>query len=147
MKNSLSLLKVYVAYSLALMVYIVISSNILHMLEVLASNTYNAFITIPGNIVVSLLFGVILGTESFVKERRKSGKWKLNKEKFLLVGLPPLIFTTLISFTGLDIPSFNIFGTLSSTNLSMILLGFILITSFHKDQKEEVSIQTHSQID
>lgn len=94
--------------------------------------------------LICFVTGLLLGFEHFYMEIKKEGKWKLNLPKIILMGLPLLYLSlTNIIFYSYKVAFVNIFyypliksnllmyGT-SCVSLTQILLGFVIITSFHK---------------
>lgn len=132
----------------------VIYSAVLFGLVVLKGYVEQSFIdayyrfedTINIYMAVSLLIGVaigsILGMEYFLCEWKKAGKWKVNVPKLVLLGLPSL-YVSLYFFwlmSGSRIireiiayPLAFIFRYGSSyISLFQLILGYAIITAFHK---------------
>ncbi len=92
--------------------------------------------------LLGISLGLILGFEHLITEKRKTGIWRINYPKLLLVGLTALYF----SISGLLIYGSNQtimrilaypfawlirFG-IAPTNIFQLILGYIIITSFYK---------------
>jgi hypothetical protein len=86
--------------------------------------------------------GVLLGLEHFIKEKKKDGKWSLNRPKLVLIGIPSLYFSaaillfynSLISNTFLAYPIGVLFNNNGSHFLAVfnVVFGYTIITSFYK---------------
>lgn len=81
-------------------------------------------------------FGILLGLEYFLKERAKAGKWKINRSKLFIIGLPSFIcfsIVPIITIFKLPVDIFMFVATDLHGILFKILFGYILITSFYKE--------------
>ncbi|ADY54485.1 hypothetical protein Sgly_0114 [Syntrophobotulus glycolicus DSM 8271] len=101
-------------------------------------------------IFLNVLFGAIIGLETFISELNKRGAWKCNIPKLVLLGAPLLyvcigyalfytfnhsavFFTGPLSLLSLTVPNYNFSSMLQ---FLQIFLGYTIITSFHKADKE-----------
>jgi hypothetical protein len=84
-----------------------------------------------------VLIGFAFGLETFFNEKRKSGKWKVNIRKLVFLGLPTF-FLTLTSIPPIifKLPIYQIDPAILNTglffNISEMVLGYVIITSFYK---------------
>lgn len=84
--------------------------------------------------IIKLIFfggiGVVLGLDKFLSELTQKGKWSFDIIKFLILGIPSLIFSMqYLVLTFIQIPSsFNNMYTIAN-----IVLGHTLISSFYKE--------------
>ena len=94
---------------------------------------YNILIVISPIICV-ILFGVSIGLASFFKEINASGKWKKDINKLLIIGLPSLIISLLPLLVYIEVIPyyFAVNNMLFISKLFQILLGYTIISSFHK---------------
>lgn len=100
-------------------------------------------------LVISLIFGVciglFMGAEHLIKELKKEGTWKINLPKLIIVGLPSLYFSlSNIWFASsnqfihkiIASPSLYLFKYgLGFISLFQMVLGYVVITSFFKEQE------------
>jgi hypothetical protein len=101
-------------------------------------NTFNLFPYIVYFVTFQFLVGgMLLGVPVLIKYRGIAGKWMFDYKKFLGAGLPAL-YLGLHSFFYFVIPSITIPNFFHmSTSLQepmLLLLGFILTSSFHKKE-------------
>lgn len=110
--------------------------------------SYYLLIIIP--LFFNVLIGLLLGLEHYLGELRKTGVWKANLPKLILVGLPSLYFSLTYVIGLIDIPFIQtkllLFARLGTEYVSafQIILGFVLITSLQKtvtENKEKVETQ------
>ncbi|MBZ4645459.1 MAG: hypothetical protein PWR27_1405 [Petroclostridium sp.] len=132
-------IKKSIIYLLILLVYIYSTQWLLKYFHNIKGKTFIHFPYFYSSIIISILFGMIINIDYIVNEIKKQGKWKVNLEKLVLVGIPSLFlifyetiyylmdFSFLPSFLKLILysESFEIFTS--------ILLGHILITSIYKE--------------
>jgi hypothetical protein len=102
-------------------------------------------------IMLPVLVGAVIGTEAFVNEMTRAGKWKLNLAKLILITIPSLYISTFYfiamipnetSYKILIAPVYKFFGnTTTFVVIFQIVLGYSLITLFNKVEvvKEAVS--------
>jgi len=73
-------------------------------MSVLIARTYSqTALAILVQIMGSFLFGLFLGSLGFIRESKKDGNWKVNKEKLLVLGLPLFIILIMGNITLLSI--------------------------------------------
>jgi len=97
------------------------------------------------NFLISISLGIFIGLRHTMNEVRKNGKWQVDFSKLIIIGFP-LLFISLyhiwiygdiqilkdIIVYGLG--SLRIFGlSTSSVSLFQVILGYIIVTSFHKN--------------
>lgn len=92
-------------------------------------------------VIVNILVGMLFGIELFLSNFKKSGKWKIDYKRLLILGLPLLILScsyfVFLLFTEVIEPQ------ISGSVLSLYpegrdifyraAFGYILITSFYKN--------------
>jgi hypothetical protein len=100
--------------------------------------------------VLCFFLGVLLGIEYFIKKYIQKGKWKIDRTRLIIIGTPLLflsvsfllispygffpnvIFTHTVIFLLID----NKIFIDKILSFSQIILGYIFITSFYKDNNE-----------
>lgn len=99
-------------------------------------------------IIGSFLFGLFLGSLDFIRELKKDGNWKVNKERLLVLGIPLFIILVMGNITFLRIKWPQIIEKFMRYILSSdyriityiaIFLGYIIISSFTKESKSIIS--------
>ncbi|GMQ61253.1 hypothetical protein [Vallitalea maricola] len=85
-------------------------------------------------IICLILFGISIGLISFFKEINTCGKWKKDTNKLIIIGLPSLIISLLplLVYIGIIPYYFAVNNMLFISKLFQILLGYTIISSFHK---------------
>jgi hypothetical protein len=91
-------------------------------------------------IVVSLIGGIILGLEPLLKNRTSAGPWKVNWLRMLYLGIPALFFAVYLLFCfilGLKLlplqTTTEFIREPAFISLNAFILGYIIITSFYKE--------------
>lgn len=120
---------------------IAVRENLREEYEIIRSTDYriDTFKLIPVNIITTCI-GLVLGLTHFMKERKKTGPWRINYIQLIILGIPTmyLAFVNVIMMTYIQ-PithfSYNTFVFFGSTGISIfqVILGYILITSFSKN--------------
>jgi hypothetical protein len=93
-------------------------------------------------ILTSMLIGVILGIENLGRTpSNEKCSWKLNWQRFLILGLPALIIVLNFTLSLFGIPSllfkFSMWYIFIKTEFIMmisLILGYILGSSFYRDE-------------
>jgi TM2 domain-containing membrane protein YozV len=84
---------------------------------------------------VQFILGIIFGIEKFIKEINSEGKWKINISKLLILGIPSLFFSAIISIYILPISFIIEFITAKGVmQFFRMFLGYICITSLYKQK-------------
>lgn len=111
-------------------------------------STENAFIMQVVILFVNVIIGIIIGSEKIFKEIKKQGKWRINKPKAIVLGIPFLFLSlSIFIYYTFIIPIFDIvtrfFISNGSTFLGSIqvLLGYIVITCFYRETVNEDFVQ------
>ncbi|NLT96289.1 MAG: hypothetical protein GXW85_12320 [Clostridia bacterium] len=93
--------------------------------------------------LVNIGIGIFLGLEHLISEIKKTGTWKVNVPKIILMGLPSLYFSMVnfIIYGNIEFlrkalvepfwDFFFKFGT-NYAPVFQIILGFVIITGFYK---------------
>lgn len=107
--------------------------------EYVVDMTY-VFFTI---IIFNIIIGATMGLEHFLKEIKKAGKLRINIPKLILMGIPSLYLTPILfvfygenKFTQLLygwIGKYLVYNANTLVFLFQYLLGYIIITSFYKE--------------
>ena len=85
-------------------------------------------------------FGFVMGLGNFIKEKGKTGKWRINFGKLTIIGIPSLVFAFFVHIVmmfNIPIGGFIVKGEHIYMSLFKILLGYTLITSFYKEDSAE----------
>lgn len=138
--------KVWIKYFVYLLL-IIGAIKLKGFIEIIFQNQYNK--TYQFNhllyaviILATVLVGVIIGLDSFLRETEKEGIWKVNLPKIIFVILPSLIVSlfyiiAMISnnFVNLVLmPVYKFFGSNDSfTTMFQLILGYSLITVMYKE--------------
>lgn len=80
--------------------------------------------------VINIGIGFILGLEHLLIERKKTGVWKINLPKIILIGIPSLY----LSFSAFITGKLLIGGGTTFMVLFQLILGFTIITAFCKQR-------------
>ncbi len=129
----------YLVYALVLFGFLLSSQHVIKEFRRMASITYNTYPFIYVSIFSSILMGVLIGLEVLLKEAGKGGRWKIDAEKLLFLGLPSLYFT-FKSFIPLPVFSralplpFLPHVNPETISIVAIILGYALVTSFYKKE-------------
>lgn len=88
-------------------------------------------------------FGFLLGGEYLMKENDKIGKWRVNLTGLFIMGIPCLIFVSIVpAFFSLQISLpytlFFVTGAEFYSPLFKVLLGYIIARSFYKKKRDLV---------
>ncbi|ARI77696.1 hypothetical protein [Halobacillus mangrovi] len=102
-------------------------------LQELAKQTFQVYPYILFNQFAYIPIGFILGFGYWKAQRKREGSWKMDKIRLAIIGLPVLYFLLVPYIVKVE----PLFPLLMMTNSSLsgvlqVVLGFILITSFHK---------------
>ena len=110
--------------------------------EAFQMNYYLLFLIV----LINCLFGVLLGLEHLIHEIKTEGTWNINYPKLILIGLPSLYFSianfSIYSHSKLFqyIFTFPLRILLSYDTtilyLCQLIFGYIVITSFYKENKK-----------
>lgn len=131
-------------FALVLFAFLITIVSIDYRLQMKASITFEMLPHMIFDFVVYPLVGTIVGSLYIIRERKKSGKWKFNLGKFLIIALPAFYlayYPFLVYFSGplqfLEIPSpfFNkvMIDVQSTMLVFQFVFGYILVASFHKE--------------
>ncbi len=131
----------YTIYILFMICFTFVGNISLGAIPKYISRTYSIpiFWILATDILVYIGFGVLIGLDSFMTERTKEGKWRINISKLVIIGIPSLIFAFFSYLVfGLSIPmgrfaSLLINGKGTYMNLFRVLLGYTIATSFYKE--------------
>ncbi|WP_157911703.1 hypothetical protein [Alteribacter populi] len=93
----------------------------------------------PNMLIISILFfpiGILLGLPRLIKEFNKRGKWTINVEKLVFVGIP-MLYLTLYFFLSVYIPVLTVSGSQlllgnDFTLIASLIFGYVVISSFKK---------------
>ena len=123
----------YLAYSLGLISLLVLIGNInSHFIKII-NETFRIY---PWQIYVLLMYfpiGIYLGIPNLLKVLKKTGRWRIDYYKIVLVGLPMIY----VSFYWIFPFSYPILSVLTFTksvfSFGTLIAGYIIISSFTKE--------------
>jgi uncharacterized integral membrane protein len=137
----------YFAYAILLFGYLIFSETVLFAVRNTATVTFHLLPYYLAFYLIQILFGALLGLEQLIGQFRQSGRWRVNVEKIVFLGLPPLAFYAFWLLTyGLVIhPTVNDFlvNYVMGGNLILgyagVVLGYTLVTAFQKSKHYSMS--------
>ncbi len=133
----------YCIYSLLLIVLIFLKEYVTGKYKFSLARTwgggsrYILFITVPS--IFNLVIGLFLGIEHFIVEFKKTGTWKINLPKLLLIGLPSLFFSLTNYVALINNPFVQSkllrYATLGTDFIPVfqIVLGYVFISCLYKN--------------
>ncbi len=133
----------YLAFALVLYGLFIGSQFLMEHLSELNKSTYQWGRTIyVVMIFTSMLIGLLLGIENLGRPAsNEKGSWKINWQRFLILGLPALIIIINFTLSLYGIPSllfkfskWYIFIKSEFIMMSSVILGYILGSSFYRDE-------------
>jgi len=138
----------YLCYFFCILSFTVIASLLLDKTNYYQSITYNPYPRLLIDTISHIIFGVLLGLDCFLKEKKEKGTWKINKVKLLYLGVPSLIFSLyyVVQYTQIAhvFIQFNKLWNLLFfyknnyvISFSQILFGFVILTMFYKHKESE----------
>ncbi|UTR10468.1 hypothetical protein MM300_21795 [Evansella sp. LMS18] len=147
-------LKKSLAYLLFIVVFFVLFANIGELIFRLRQQ-----ISVTADLTPSFYFpflfiplGLLLGLPVLLSHLKENGSWKVKHEKLLFAGLPALFFTCypliyfyvpyVITPRFLDIFVVNY----DLTQISGLVFGYILITSFYRESASEITYQEKTSV-
>lgn len=123
----------YVSYTFGLLVLLVMLSRVNSHFSAIAQETYRM---VPWHIYALLMYipvGIYLGLPKLFNELKKSGRWRVNFYKIVLIAFPMMYLSFYWYFPfSYPIPEF-LATSKSFFNLGTMIAGFILIDSLKKD--------------
>lgn len=135
----------FIEYIVVLIVFFVLVSTIewsnQYMKSLIRRTFDHAALGALVQVIGLFLFGLFLGSLNFVREFKKVGYWKVNRDRLLALGLPLMIILLMvyIPYLGITWPQmiqkllFFIMTSSSLINFIAIFLGYIVISSFTKE--------------
>lgn len=124
----------YLFYLILIMAFLFVAYRLGAFIQLEAKSSFNPRPLAIAKILISVLFGALLGLEFLLIQIKTPGKWKLNAAKFILIGIPSTLYVVLI-LIQMYIP-INIYSAIYRgifIELIPIVTGYILITSFIKN--------------
>ncbi|NBI28061.1 hypothetical protein [Chengkuizengella marina] len=132
-KNSVK----YLIYGVGFIVLLIFLSEMTNYFQNIMQRTYNFYPWTMYSTLIYLPIGIYLGVPKLLKEFKKTGKWKINFQKLIFIGLPALYYAFYLYIPFFrPIPRFLI-PLNSIFSLSIIMVGYIIIDSFIKEQENE----------
>ena len=133
MKLNYKMALAYLAYSVGFILLLVIISNINSHFVQMYNETFQMY---PWLILIILMYfpiGIYLGVPNILKEFNKTGRWRINYYKIVLVALPMIYFSFYWLFPfSFPIPNF-LTHTKTAFSFGPIIAGFFIINSFTKE--------------
>ncbi|KAB2334526.1 hypothetical protein F7731_15065 [Cytobacillus depressus] len=137
MKSNIKDIVSYVSYVVGFVMLIIVLSKFHFYFERMFSETYKIFPWHMYAILMYLPIGVFLGLPNFIKAFKRTGKWKINVKKLIIIILPMLFISFYWYFPFVyPIPDF-IAETKVFSRFGMIVVGFILIDSVTKEDDDK----------
>ncbi len=126
----------YLLYSFVIIVLLLVVDHYNGVLRQAISTTGQYM---PNMLIISILFfpiGILLGLPRLIKEFNKRGKWTINVEKLVFVGIP-MLYLTLYFFLSVYIPVLTVSGSQlllgnDFTLIASLIFGYVVISSFKK---------------
>ncbi len=129
----------YLLYIVLISVAVILKGFVEDIFQKQVKETYQPEIYMPiFSALVTQMIGIAMGLEFFYKQLRMEGKWRINRFRLIILGLPSLYLglTYVIAFLpGTKIlyqPVYELFGNVSFITVFQILFGYVFITSFEK---------------
>ncbi|MBS4221817.1 hypothetical protein [Lederbergia citrea] len=123
----------YLAYTFGFVLLLVFISNINLHFSKMIDETFKVY---PWQILKIMMYfpiGIYLGIPKFLLEFNKTGNWRINFYKIVLVALP-MIYISFYWFFPFSYPILNFLTYTGSTfSFGTIIAGFIIINSFTKE--------------
>ncbi|MFE8697415.1 hypothetical protein ACFYKT_13815 [Cytobacillus sp. FJAT-53684] len=127
----------YFAYTLGFVILLIFISKLQLHFENIFKETFKMYPWVIYMILLNIPIGIYLGIPSFIEQIKKSGRWKMNWGKLVLISLPMLI----IAFFWFVPFSYHILEFLInlgltmdiSTQLGAMVAGYFLINSVYKE--------------
>jgi hypothetical protein len=79
----------YVIYGLVIFICLVGLSILMSRMYTFVNNIIDRYI--PTEILVYFIFGVLLGIEHLINEKKKGCKWHFNISRFIIIGIPSIV--------------------------------------------------------
>jgi uncharacterized integral membrane protein len=130
----------YLVYAIIVFVYIFFYAMINSHVSTLAKQTGNSRLFLILEPIGNSIFGVLIGFEHLINQKKKEGKWVFNIPRFVLLGIPSLFFSVFTSIYYSNIsnlfPFMYRFPQIITFSyfyvLCQFLFGYVLITNFSK---------------
>lgn len=123
----------YLAYSVGFILLLVFIGSINSHFNKMVNETFRIY---PWQIFINVMYlpiGIYLGAPNFIKEFNKTGRWRINFYKIVLVALPMIYISFFWLFPfSYPIPIILTF-TKSVFSFGTVIAGFIIINSFTKE--------------
>ena len=112
---------------------------------------YYFFVLIPK--FINIIFGVLLGAELLFNEIKKAGRWGFNYRKFILLGIPALIFSFYdffmfffhCSFLPQIMENLLMAEKFKVSVFAGIILGYTIVSSFYKQLPVSGDLEDHNE--
>ena len=136
----------YLFYAVLLLGYLLLAYYLTFALARYNSIHFNLnpWLLIPTFTFIYIILGVLLGLDLFIGQaRHKNGTWSINTIRLIVLGLPALYFSCywMMYFGNIWVPTFLMHWLPQQLqqffNISAVICGYVLITSFHKSKKRK----------
>ncbi|MBP1757072.1 MAG: hypothetical protein H6Q59_3470 [Firmicutes bacterium] len=138
----------YGIYIILLLTFILLKELVMNKLNYLytrnwgAGNSYFLFITIP--LIFNLTIGMLIGLEHFVNEIKKTGRWKINIPKLVILGIPSLFLSLAYHIMSINISFIQMTLWKVASHFEnnfpvfQIIFGYAFITCLYKYQERDM---------
>lgn len=132
-------------YAAAVFILIVSFATIYNYFRYFDNLSGDATFFLGAMLLVNVCFGVMLGLEHLIRERKHTGKWVFNLPRGIFLGIPSLLFSIyyFIYYSGApfllslasSMPAFLSKSTIFEM-FCQILFGYVLVTNFTRREAE-----------
>ena len=124
----------YLYYLILLLGFLFVAYRLGAFIQLEAKSSFNPRPLAIAKILISVLFGALLGLEFLLIQIKTPGKWRLNLAKFILIGIPSTLYVvSIIIQFYIPLGIYSAFHIGIFVELVPIVTGYILITSFIKN--------------
>lgn len=126
-------------------VYLLILVSVIFIGKILADTIkFSTMSNFLFQFILFITFGGLLGVDAIKNERMKLGRWRFNVYRSIVLGIPSLFFSLFmfLFYSNVRLLSLLIlpFEQLINSNISFImlfqiLLGYVVVTCFEKNDK------------
>src|SRR5690625_4871924 len=137
-------LTMYLLYTILFIIFILIVLKIEQVLQMKANKELRLMPLLLYRQIVYVLVGIMIGIPSLLREWKRSGSWKVDIGKLLIIGVPTCLLAYYPNIYFLSDVEFFLNTFLSHLLLTVgsaqivfhLLFGLILVTSFYKEENK-----------